>query len=436
MLAKKRDDILYWGLAALILYMPLHYYLCELLISGTNLDNVARDAVILMLCALVFFRKECFSSLLSIFVLVSCGVLTCFGVVSAVLNRSFPVLNILRTYLVPMLMFFICRSIRITKERFERLNLFLMIELAIVAFYGFIQAFFLTDDFLMLIGYPHNGDYMDYTYYISFYWGYQRTVGTFVGPNICGAILAVGMCSLLFADRSCPFKWYYIWGSLFMTGLITTFSRSSWLGFAAATGFFVLLRKSWTRLTKKTLGRIGLVILAVAIFLVLDYLILDSLVLRMFLSQTLRTFTNEDPSANAHMEHLTSPPVITTPEVPDESVPSALAFLMNFGTNGPLAAEIMPNATKVESSYYLMQYELGLIGALVYYAPYVLLIVQTVINRKRCTCYVPAAVCIAIMVSYVFLPNVQTFEIPFYCFMFMGFYDNPSVKELYPAQTV
>ena len=58
-LAKKKDDILYWALVGLILYMPLHYYLCELLVSGTSVDNILRDGVILLLtCMTWFYRKR------------------------------------------------------------------------------------------------------------------------------------------------------------------------------------------------------------------------------------------------------------------------------------------------------------------------------------------------------------------------------------------
>lgn len=428
-LLKKRNDILYWGLAALVFYMPLHYYLCELLISGTNIDNILRDGVILFLAALVLFQKESFTKLQCILITASCAMLTVLGVVSAVLNRIIPILNILRTYLVPMLIFFVCRSVHLTKARFTQLNLLLMAELAIVAIYGFIQAFFLTDDFLIMLGYPNDGKYLDYTFYISYFWGHQRGLGTFVSPNICGVILSIGLCSLLYTDRNRSFRWYYIWGTLLMVGLITTFSRSSWLGFAAATGFYWVISKSWTRISKKTINRVAAVVLTAGIFLLLDWLIFDSLVLKMFLSQTLRTFTGTDPSANAHAEHLMSPPTATPS--PDQDTASPLSFLMHFGLNGPMAAEFVDNPTKVESSYYLMNYEVGILGCLVYFAPYITVILQTAINRKTYPYFVPAAVSIVVLVSYVFLPNVQTFEIPFYCFMFMGLYYNTSVQALY-----
>ena len=432
-LAQKKHDVLYWGLIALILYMPLHYYLCELLLTGTNVDNILRDLLIIAMTGLVLCSKNAFPKPAGILVAASCAVLAVFGVASAIMNRCFPILNVLRTYLVPMMIFFICAGVRLDAERFRRLNTFLAVELAIVAAYGFFQAFFLTDDFLIMLGYQSTDGYLtSNSFYISHFFGYQRSVGTFVSPNICGIILAIALCALLFTDHSQSFRWKYIWGTLLVGGLLATFSRSSMVGFAAATGFYLLISKAWTRLSKKTIKRCSLIIITVAVALLLDQLLLDGLFLRMLLSTIFRTFNGEDPSANAHKEHLSSPPSSLT--VSTQTNAGIFSFLSHFGLNGPMAEEYLANPRKIESSYYLMTYELGILGTLVYYAPYALVILQTIRDRKQYPYFVPAAVSLAVLASYVFLPNVQTFEVPFYCFLFLGLYYNPSVKELYQTQ--
>lgn len=432
-LVKKKDDILYWGIAGLVLYMPLHYYLCELLLSGTNWDNIARDAVIFLLVAMVFFRRSTFTGLQSVLVLAGAALIAVLGIVSTVCNQVMPILNIMRTYLVPMLIFFVSKSVSLTRERFARLNLFLITELAVVALYGFIQAFFLTDDFLILLGYPNNGQHLSSTsFYISYFHGYQRTVGTFISPNIFGAIATVALCTLLFADRSRSFCWRYAWGTLLMVGLVTSYSRSAWVGFAAATCFYILISKAWTRLSKKTVRRGLLVVLTAAGFFLFDQLVLNGLCLRMLLSTVFRTFNGEDPSAGTHMDHILAPPPVQTPDIEiGEESGSQLGMFLHFGMNGPMANEFLDNATNVESSLYLMVYEMGVVGAVLYFAPYITVILQTIYNRKRYPYFVPAAVSITVLISYLFLPNVQTFEIPFYCFLFMGLYANPTVKALF-----
>lgn len=425
-LRSNKGNILYWGLVALVAYMPLHFFICELLLRNTGIDNICRDFLIIALTGLVFFNKESFSDFLCILIGAVCVMLACFGILSFFWNGYMPILNILRTYLVPILIFFVCRSVPLTKERFQRLNTLLVTELAIIALYGYIQAFVLTDDFLLQIGYPsNNGQLAGYSYYIAHFFGYQRSVGTFVSPNICGIILAIAFCVLMFTDDRDNFRWKYILGTALVIGLIATFSRSAMLGVAVGTGLCMLLRKSWTRITKKTFRRALLVLLTIGAFLLMDQLIWDGLCRRMLLSTIFRTFTGEDPSANAHKEHLIAPPVATPPSQQTDS------FSISFGMNGPMAEEFLPNPKKVESALYLMVYELGLGGAILYFLPYMLLVVRTILNRKRYPYFAPAAVNIAVLTSYVFLPNVQTFEVPFYCFMFMGLYCNHSVKKLY-----
>jgi len=429
-LAQKKHNVLYWGLVVLILYMPLHYYLCELLLSGTNADNILRDLLIIALTGLVLCSKDAFPKPTGILVAFSCAVLAVFGVVSAILNHCFPILNVLRTYLVPLMIFFVCAGVRLDAERFRRLNTFLAVELAIVAAYGFFQAFFLTDDFLIMLGYDSTDGYLtSNSFYISHFFGYQRSVGTFVSPNICGIILAMALCSLLFTDHSRSFRWKYVWGTLLVGGLLATFSRSAMVGFAVATGFYLLISQAWKRLSRNSVKRCVLILVTIAVALLLDQLFLDGLFLRMFLSTIFRTFNGEDPSANAHKEHLSSPP--SSLGATAQAGTGIFSFLTRFGLNGPMAEEYLTHPRKIESSYYLMTYELGIIGTLVYYAPYVMVILQTIRNRKHYPYYAPAAVSLAVLASYIFLPNVQTFEVPFYCFLFLGLYCNPSVKELY-----
>ncbi|MBR7122748.1 MAG: hypothetical protein IKC95_04765 [Oscillospiraceae bacterium] len=426
-LARKKNDILFWGLAGLILYMPFHFYICELLLPGSSLDNIVRDVVIIALAVLaIFFREKIDwpSSPLSLSVSLAFVLVT--GIYAAFVHQLAPILNILRTYTVPMLIFYVAKSVDFSRQRFMLLNRFLTVELAIVGLYGFLQAFILGDDFLIWLGYPTNDGQTLYStsYYISHFFGYQRSVGTFVSPNICGAIMAVAGCALFFTDDDQKPAWRYVWGAMLIVGMAATFSRSAMLGFGCSVVICWLFRKSWKKLSKKTL-RCWLWIAAVAgIFLLVDFLLWDSLFLRMLLSTFFRTFNGEDPSANAHKDHLFKP----------FFEEGANLLLPYFGLNGPMAEEFLPDPFMVESSFYLMIRELGIPGAVLYFAPVVMMLYKTVKNYKRYPYLVPAAVNVTLLVSYIFLPNVQTFEIPFYGFLFIGLYKNSSVKKLYARE--
>ncbi len=427
-LKTRKNQILFYGLAGLIAYMPFHYFLCELLLRGTGLDNIVRDVVIIALAMLCFFTRENVTKPLNLSVGIGIGVLLVCGAASFLKYRLFPILNILRTYLVPMLVFYIARSVDFDRRRFYCLNRLLVAELAIIGVYGYFQAFFLGDDFLLAIGFPQNaeGELAGYSFYISHFFGHQRSVGTFVSPNFCGAVLAVAGCALCFTDDDMPFAQRFTLCAMLVLGMMATFSRSAILGFAVAVFFCWGLRKSWRRITKKTV-RCWLYILGVsAAFLLFDYLVFKSLFLRMFLSTLFRSFDGSDPSANAHMEHLLELPV-------SDGGASWLPGWMqsHFGINGPMAEEFLAAPYKVENAFYLMYRELGLPGTLLYFAPTFLLLVKTIRCRKDYPYFVPAAVAVMVLVGYVFLPNVQSFEIPFYLYLFMGFYDNRSVRALY-----
>ncbi len=424
----RKNQILFYGLAGLIVYMPFHFFICELLLRGTSLDNIVRDFVIIALAMLCLFARDNSAKPLRISMGISMGTLLVCGVATYLVYRVFPMLNILRTYLVPMLVFYIARSVEFDGQRFYRLNRLLVAELAIIGVYGYFQAFFLGDDFILAIGYPQTEDGIlaSFSYYISHFYGYQRSVGTFISPNFCGAVLAVAGCALCFTEEDMPFARRFVLCAMLVLGMMATFSRSAILGFACAVFFCWGLRKSWRRITKKTF-RCWLYILGVAgAFLLFDYLVFQSLFLRMFLSTLFRSFDGSDPSANAHLEHLLElPPGL-------DSISWLPGWMIaHLGINGPMAEEFLAAPYKVENSFYLMFRELGLPGMVLYFAPTVLLLVKTVRCRKDYPYLVPAAVAVMVLVGYVFLPNVQSFEIPFYLYLFMGFYDNRSVRALY-----
>ena len=457
-LHQKKENILYWGLVGLVLYMPLHLYLCELLISFTQLDNLLRDGVIMLLFALVAFSVKTYRSPLSVSVAVSALLMAGMGVASAFYHKLLPILNILRTYLVPMLIFFVARRAKMDSARLLRLTRLMVAELAIIGFYGYFQAFFLGDDFLLWLGYEGNEGYLASTsFYIAYFFGFQRSTGTFISPNICGIILAVALCVLLFTRKDLTFRRGVLPAACLTLGLGATFSRSAILGAACGLFFGLLMIKFWRHITKKRICN-GLVVLGIVVaFLVFDYFAFESLFVRMLLSSMLRVISGEDPSANTHMQHLFNPPTIPTIPSIEATIPSieatveatiaatvptetiggsapilpAKQWTPTFGLNGPMAQEFVENAYAVESSYWLIISELGTLGAIVYFAPFVLLFALTVIRRKAYPYFAPAAAVLAVLVSYVFLPNVQSFEVLFYVFLLMGLYDNPGVRAHY-----
>lgn len=407
----------------LFFIVPLHYYICEIFINFTSIDNIVRDIVICLLFFLLLKSTKGKIEKNILLIIVNCLILMFFAIISFIDTQPPGIFNILRTYLVPTLMYFVCSKITLSSDEFDCLNKFIIIQMTIIAIYGAFQAYILGDDFLVNLGYPSYGGHLSgSSYYISGFFGYQRSVGTFVSPNVCGVIIAIVLCILLFSKRDYGLKKKTFFGFLLLIGLLTTFSRSAMLGLAIAVLFqYFIIKKSKIRISsKRALYFFIIVFIGVVVSYLMDVYILDGLFSRMITRSIGSAFDGTDPSAMKHLEDLFVP-LNTIFQHP---------FGLGFGNNGPMAGSYIENSNGVESSLYLMMYETGIVGGVLFFSPYFLTIIKTIRN-KRYRYYVPATICVTVLVTYFLLPNVQTYEVLFYSFAYMGFYNNRSVQEIY-----
>lgn len=406
-------------LCLLLLLLPLHYYICECFLSKTKFDNVLRDFVIVILFLIALYKSRIKLGKHDLLVLANCFVMIIFAICS-ILKNSFPgTANILRTYLIPQLMFIIASHLKINEKQYRNINRIVVVGLSLIAIYGVFQAFVLGDKFLIKIGYPSNGNFLDgYSYYISGFFGNQRSVGTFISPNVCGAILSIAICVYLYSKVIKKNKLLLFF---LVIGLIATFSRSAMIGLLLSIIVIMLLNGKRIKVTQKMLT-IGLGSLVVGLLLVVyvDSRYFGGLFSDMIMRTLTSAFNSTDPSAKAHMGDLVEPLTLIIKH----------PFGLGFGNNGPMALELSNSANIVENSYYLMIYELGWIFGILFFAPYFLVIIETIKNKKYNN-FLPASVAIVTCFTYILLPNVQTYEILFYSFMYMGFYYNRNVRNIF-----
>lgn len=416
-----RHRILYKLLCLILIYMPLHYYICEIFISRTNIDNILRDVVIFFLFAAVMARSRFMLRKSDMIIVLNSSVLIIFAMVSMIFYGHQGTLNILRTYLVPSLIYFVCSRIKFDKTEFIFLHRAIVVELAIIGLYGFFQAFILGDKFLVNLGYESTGGFLSSTYYIGGYWGFQRSVGTFVSPNNCGLILALALCVYYFDRLDLKLKNGKLFAFMLIVGLIATFSRSAILGFIIAYLFFWIIEVKYRTVNiKKIISMIVFAVVGVVFILMIDKYILNNLFTSMLSSSFLGTISGTDLSAEKHLTDLIEPlkTVLKNP------------FGLGFGNHGPMAVGVSDSAFSVESSIYLMMYEVGIIFGILQFYPYVRVIILTIINQKY-KYILPAAICFAVLTTYILLPNIQQFEIVFYSYFFIGLYYNKSVRDLF-----
>ena len=200
---------------------------------------------------------------------------------------------------------------------------------------------------------------------------------------------------------------------------MATISRSAIVGLVISVLVIFLIKGKELRISKKMLLMgMGSLFVGILVVMYVDSHYLKGLFSDMMMRSLTSALNKTDPSAQAHAENLFQP-LSTIFNHP---------FGLGFGNNGPMALELSENANIVESSFYLMIYELGIVFGIAFFAPYFLVFIDTIRNRKYKN-YLPAAISIVVCFTYVLLPNVQTYEILFYSFMYMGFYYNPYIKD-------
>lgn len=408
----------------LVYLMPLHYYICEIFLKRSTIDNMWRDFLILLLFIVIISRKKLVLSLNQFWKceFLFCFILIAFAIVSIITSglSTSNILGTLRVYLLPIIWGYCISQLNFTSDFIKKLLRIFLYIMAIEGYYGFFQAFFLGDKFLVSLGYPSYGGYLyGSSYYINYFFGNQRAVGTFVSPNPFGQICAIALCVLLFTDININIKHRTVVSVGLFVGLISSFSRSSIVGFICAAIYIKLVRKTQTVIKHKGIF-IFLFIFAFGALIIVDQGALNGLLSNMFFSLLHNTFSGQDLSANAHLEQLYKPL--------EEILSHPLGD--GFGNHGPLASAYSSTSFGVESSFYLMGFEAGIFGIIFSLFPFIYIFMASAKSRFRQFFCLPTAIVLLVFIGFLLLPNVQTYEISFYLYLFIGFYFNKSIKDM------
>lgn len=127
-------------LCLLLIYMPFHLYICELLIKKTNIDNILRDVLILFLFILSLKKKRYTRQ--SFIVGVGIATIAAYAILSYLIYSYPGTFNIARTYIVPILIFYAVSKMDFSLNEIKSIHHIICIESALIALYGFFQAFF------------------------------------------------------------------------------------------------------------------------------------------------------------------------------------------------------------------------------------------------------------------------------------------------------
>lgn len=396
--------------------MPLHSMVVDKIIGAhtTGMVNLWRDLIIVVL--VVFSRKLYLGNLQKFYCLfIGWILLKAIFAIAKDESTLYLIGNMARIYIMPVLLFLVTSSLTLTKEQYRKILQLMWLQGVLLTIFGMFQMFILGSTFLTNLGYGSNGQ-LNYTYYISGFFGFQRMVSTFSSANDCGLYLA-GLFVVAVVGREyieSKYKRTYIIGlAVIYGGIILTFSRTSLI---AATGTVVLY---WVRTKegKIDVNRVvlytSLVVMMFIVAFTADKVYLDGRITRMIQSSFTSTVGKTDASFLKHLEDLYLP-ILNLIDHP---------FGYTFGTNGPVALSILERDKThlVESSIWLIGYESGWIGVFLYFTPILYFAWKMIFEKKEALKgKVSAAIALCDLVAFMTLPYCASFEMPFLMFLFMG----------------
>lgn len=402
---EKKNSILYTIILLLIIGMPLQSMVFDALIPS-KIDNLWRDFLLVFGLLVAIYQNRGRIQLGKNGVLILSSSMICL-LYTLLSDRVLIAMNLFRTYVLPMFIYLIIiNSIELNEESIRRLKKVFIVSASILAAWGIFQAWVLGDDFLIKIGYPSIGGYLrSYGFYIGGFYGYQRVASTFSAPNIAGVYF--GISSLITATELKKSKRNLLLLVVQILALVLTFSRSAILGTLIAFLFYYRSRLFFFKLRIRPLYLIILISVPIAVWFA-DSFFLDGTIMNMISRSLSSTVNLTDPSAAKHLTDLWEP-IDTILEHP---------FGLGLGYNGPIVLAQFGVANLVESSYYLLAYNFGILGMFVYVLPYIKAIFANLFYKRMA---VSAAICLLLLVTYFLLPNVETYEIIFFAYLFIAF---------------
>lgn len=410
--SKIKYDLIY----VLCAVMPLHSMLVDKIIGAhtTGVVNLWRDLIIILL--LLLTNKIYLGELQKVSCLFIAWILIK-AMLAVAENEStiYLIFNMARIYIMPVLLFIVASSLSLTKEQLASLVKLMWLQGIALTIFGIFQMFVLGSTFLTNLGYGSDGE-LNYTYYISGFYGFQRMVSTFSSPNDCGLYLACLFVVSALGRRYIKNKHsgtYIVGMAVIYVGIVLTFSRTALISATITVILYYIRTNNHKLYLKRILLYTSLMALVFIVAYSADKVYLDGRIARMIHSSFTSTVGKTDASFMKHLEDLYLP-FFNLIEHP---------FGYSFGTNGPVALSVLgrSNTHLVESSIWLIGYESGLIGIILYYTPIIYFALKMFFEKKKeLNGDISAAVALCVSFAFLTLPYCSSFEMPFLMFLFMG----------------
>ena len=327
-------------------------------------------------------------------------------------------LNTYRVYFMPSLVYFVMLNTKFSNLQIKKIKTVFLYECFSICVFGIIQQWFIGQDFIQFMGYRRVS--------ITFAYGIQRNIGLFSSANIMGVYLIFGIiiCLELIENGKKRFD-RVVLGTL-VAGLVFTISLSSYLAFI----IILLVRTVMidgisSRAIRRIFKYVGVLFALICILLIWDKIFFESKMFEQMLKRVKEislvvTADNmlsiTDISAAEHLNSLIS----------GFNIMKNNFWGVGFSTGTFMVSNKISDAKyTVESSLFTILFDFGIIAGIIYYIPFLYASVKS--YNRNISVQSARLMFLAILIVFIFLPIVQSYELRYFLFLFLGL----SRNELY-----
>ncbi|MBM0065896.1 O-antigen ligase family protein [Alkalicoccobacillus gibsonii] len=409
---------------ALLYLLPFHYLVFTVLLGNIPFSGYWKELILIILYVFIllsFFKSNNYrisksSLVLFLFILIN---LTYVIIAD---NPSYALYH-MRLYVEPMIAYYIYKNINIKISELVPLIKGLFIISVIISLYGILQAVILKSDFLVRIGYPSEDGRLSHVFFLNAIDNFQRVTATFVYPNTFAYYIAL-ILIVSFAYRKKLFKntlIYQLGTAISLIALLLTFSRSTWVSLVSVIGIYVIVNLIYNKKIKIKKMPFLFSVFSIALVTLIFDIFKDYGIFKIISTYVIRTVTLEDTSAVGHLDSMEA-----SKELAYENMSG-----LGLGNNGPKALQNFNYPNLTESSYYLLWFELGLLGMLVYIG-FIAVIMYSAIkglitkhqNYFKFNYFIVILLIVFTLVNFIFLPYIQDVEILIFLFALIGIFAN------------
>ena len=398
----------------LVALMPFHSLMMHVL--DISVLVLWRDILIVFLFGMAIF-KGIRADKLSVFSFIKLIFCSMFAFIFHEFGMSAGIwVNVLRIYLFPSLIIVACSQIRIEKKDLDKIFRVQVIVSAVVAAFGLIQLFFIGRPYLRWLGVGQGS--------VLLADGTQRNIGTFESANIMAMYLLFSIIILLYKKNLFKKSSYIVLMLLFITGFVFTYSMSAFLALAIV--IYVYIRKiDMKHIRYKTFAKVcvSLIIIILSAILIIannpEILAVLQIQLGEKINDIVLTLLGMNVATNSsalvHYNDLF--------EGFEEVFHNPLG--LGFAKESFMVSDKVtyrPLLGIKESSIITIFFDFGIPAGILYLLPIVYCLLRLIKQKDNYAEYynISASIILSMLVIYVFLPVIQSYELSFYLNLFAG----------------